>query len=159
MLAKPQEKQQSSLFFSLESTLDSQHPLFILSHKIDWDMFEKEFSPLYCPDNGRPAKPIHLKVGLLMLKHIRNLSDESVVEHARERYYFESWRDVWKYGETTNPTKRYSQPQLDNMILGGVSIEPIFYGNVIEIKIQEKIMIYGYAVQHGHLPPGNKIFR
>lgn len=98
MLAKPQEKQQSSLFFSLESTLDSQHPLFILSHKIDWDMFEKEFSPLYCPDNGRPAKPIRLMVGLLMLKHIRNLSDESVVEHTRERYYFESWRcvEIWR---------------------------------------------------------------
>ncbi len=35
----------------------------------------------------------------------------------------------------------------------------IFPGNVIEIKIQEKIMIYGYAVSNGHLPPGNRIFR
>lgn len=67
--------------------------------------------------------------------------------------------DVWKYGETTNPTKRYSQSQLQNMINGGVTQHNIFSGNVIEIKIQEKIMIYGYAVQHGHLPPGNKIFR
>lgn len=89
MLAKPQNKQQSSLFFSLESTLDSKHPLFILSHKIDWDMFEKEFSPLYCPDNGSPAKPIRLMVGLLMLKHIRNLSDESVVEQWGENAYYQ----------------------------------------------------------------------
>lgn len=89
MLAKPQDKQQSSLFFSLESTLDSKHPLYILSHKIDWDMFEKEFSPLYCPDNGRPGKPIRLMVGLLMLKHIRDLSDESVVEQWGENAYYQ----------------------------------------------------------------------
>ncbi len=36
---------------------------------------------------------------------------------------------------------------------------PIFYGNTIEIKIQEKIMIYGYVFKYGHLLPGNKIFR
>lgn len=58
MLAKPRDKTQSSLFFSLKSTLNSTHPLFILFHKIDWDMFEKAFSGLYFPNNGRPEKPI-----------------------------------------------------------------------------------------------------
>jgi len=43
-------------------------------------MFEREFLPLYCPDNWRPAKPIRLMVGLLILKHVRDLSDGSVVE-------------------------------------------------------------------------------
>jgi len=80
MLAKQQDQSQYSLFFSLESTLNHEHPLFILANKIDWAMFEREFSPLYYPDNGRPAKPIRLMVGLLILKHVRNLSDESVVE-------------------------------------------------------------------------------
>lgn len=67
--------------------------------------------------------------------------------------------DVWKYGETTQGDKRYTQAQLRNMIPGGVHRIDLFPGNVIEIKIQEKIMIYGYAVKYGHLPPGNKIFR
>ena len=84
MLAKQQDRSQHSLFFSLESTLNHKHPLFILANKIDWEMFEREFSPLYCPDNGRPAKPIRLMVGLLILKHIRDLSDESVVEQWSE---------------------------------------------------------------------------
>lgn len=35
-------------------------------------MFEKEFSPLYCPDNGRPVKPIRLMVGLFILKHVHD---------------------------------------------------------------------------------------
>jgi RHS repeat-associated protein len=66
--------------------------------------------------------------------------------------------DVWKYGETTS-MYRYSGPELDYMIPGGVHRVDIFPGNVAEIKIQEKIMIYGYYFQHGYLPPGNKIFR
>src|SRR5690606_18899740 len=47
------------------------------------------FSPLYCPDNGRPAKPLRLMVGLLILKHVRNLSDESVVEQWSENIYYQ----------------------------------------------------------------------
>ena len=89
MLAKQQDRSQHSLFFSLESTLNHKHPLFILANKIDWEMFEREFSPLYCPDNGRPAKPIRLMVGLLILKHVRDLSDESVVEQWSENNYYQ----------------------------------------------------------------------
>lgn len=89
MLNKPKDQTQGSLFFSLESTLNHKHPLFILSHKVDWDMFDKAFSPLYCPDNGRPAKPIRLMVSLLILKHVRNLSDESVVEQWSENIYYQ----------------------------------------------------------------------
>ena len=89
MLEKFEIDGQSSLFFSLESTLNHKHPLFILAHKVDWDMFEKAFSPLYCPDNGRPAKPLRLMVGLLILKHVRNLSDESVVEQWSEHIYYQ----------------------------------------------------------------------
>ncbi|MEX2410044.1 MAG: hypothetical protein WD607_01515, partial [Candidatus Paceibacterota bacterium] len=67
--------------------------------------------------------------------------------------------DVWKYGETTKGFGRYSQSTLNNMIPGGVSMIPIFQGNVVEIKIQEKIMIYGYSMMNGSLPPGNSIYR
>ena len=89
MLAKPKVKNQTSFFFTLEDTLDQKHPLYILSNRVNWKMFEKEFSPLYCEDNGRPAKPIRLMVGLLILKHIRNISDESVVEQWSENLYYQ----------------------------------------------------------------------
>ena len=89
MPAKQQDRSQHSLFFSLGSTLNHKHPLFIPANKIDWEMFEREFSPLYCPDNGRPAKPVRLMVGLLILKHIRDLSDESVVEQWSENNYYQ----------------------------------------------------------------------
>jgi len=67
--------------------------------------------------------------------------------------------DVWKYGETTSGMTRYSQRELDNMIPGGTTMQPIYFGNQVEIKIQEKIMIYGYFFLNETLPPGNKIFR
>ena len=54
---------------------------------------------------------------------------------------------------------RYSQSQLNKMVPGGVTMVPIFFGNQVEIKVQEKIMIYGYTVMNFSLPPGNKIFR
>lgn len=89
MLAKKTTSNQSSFFFSLEDTLSAKHPLYILANRIDWQQFERAFSPLYCPDNGRPAKPIRLMVGLLMLKHIRNISDESIVEQWSENLYYQ----------------------------------------------------------------------
>ena len=69
--------------------LNQKHPLFILADQIMWDVFEAEFSVLYCADNGRPAKPIRLMVGLLILKHLRNISDESVVEQWSENAYYQ----------------------------------------------------------------------
>lgn len=77
------------LFSSLDDLLSQQHPLYKLSNKINWSVFEKAFSPLYCADNGRPAKPIRLMCGLLLLKHLRNISDESVVEQWSENAYFQ----------------------------------------------------------------------
>ncbi|AZA89069.1 hypothetical protein EG349_19785 (plasmid) [Chryseobacterium shandongense] len=63
--------------------------------------------------------------------------------------------DVWKYGETTT-SNRYSDNKLRAQ---GLVMNPIFYGNQTTIKVQEKIMIYGYFMINGTLPPGNKIFR
>ena len=58
---------QLSMFSSLEDMLSHEHPLFQLSNKINWKRFENAFSPLYCSNNGRPAHPIRLMCGLLIL--------------------------------------------------------------------------------------------
>jgi IS5 family transposase len=89
MIPKKKPQNQSSLFFSFTDTLDQKHPLFVLANKIQWEVFEQAFEPLYCKDNGRPGKPIRLMTGLLMLKHIRNISDESVVEQWSENIYYQ----------------------------------------------------------------------
>ena len=89
MLSKKKDTQQSCMFLGLEDMLNQKHPMYILANKVDWQMFEDSFSRLYCLDNGRPAKPIRLMVGLLILKHLRNISDESVVEQWSENNYYQ----------------------------------------------------------------------
>ena len=78
-----------SLFSSLSDMLNQSHPLYKLADKIDWSKFDTAFAPLYCQNNGRPAKPIRLMCGLLILKHLRNLSDESLVEQLSENAYYQ----------------------------------------------------------------------
>lgn len=64
----------------LMEQLNPKHPLLQLARKIPWDVFESEFAPLYAAI-GRPAKPIHLMVGLSILKHMENVRDEVIVQH------------------------------------------------------------------------------
>ena len=58
---------QLSLFSSLEDMLNHKHPLFQLSHKINWQTFDDAFSPLHCSTNGRPGHPIRLMCGLFLI--------------------------------------------------------------------------------------------
>jgi transposase, IS5 family len=89
MLSKKKDTKQSSMFLGLDDMLNQKHSMYILANKVNWQLFEDSFRPLYCSDNGRPAKPIRLMVGLLILKHLRNISDESVVEQWSENVYYQ----------------------------------------------------------------------
>jgi len=88
MLSKRQSTAQLGFYSTYEEQLSHGHPLYILANTIHWQIFEEAFSKLYS-DEGRPAKPIRLMVSLLMLKHIRNISDESVVEQWSENCYYQ----------------------------------------------------------------------
>jgi len=72
----------------LADQLNPKHPLCRLAENIPWDFFEKEFEKYYS-HTGRPAQPIRLMVGLLILKQLRNLSDEAVVERWVENGYYQ----------------------------------------------------------------------
>lgn len=72
----------------LADQLNPRHPLCRLAENIPWNYFEEEFSKHYS-HTGRPAQPIRLMVGLLILKQLRNLSDENVVERWVENPYYQ----------------------------------------------------------------------
>jgi IS5 family transposase len=69
---KPKEKRttgaQPLICNRLEFMIDLDHELVLLAKAIDWEAISREFRPMYCPDNGRPAIPIHLMAGLQLLK-------------------------------------------------------------------------------------------
>lgn len=89
MLSKPKPTGQLGFFATFEEQLDRSHPLYQLANKIDWNIFESSFSKHYSPTHGKPSKPIRLMVALLILKQLRNLSDESIVEQWSENSYYQ----------------------------------------------------------------------
>lgn len=84
---KPVE-QKSFLLPTLAEQLDARRPIYQLAGKIPWSDFEEEFGAFYS-EEGRPAKPVRLMVGLLILKQLHDLGDETVVEAWRENFYWQ----------------------------------------------------------------------
>lgn len=89
MLSYQKHSPQLGLFHGLAEQLDQKHPLYQLTNVINWTFFDDAFKKHYSEKMGKPAKPIRLMVSLLILKHVRNLSDEMLVEHWSENNYFQ----------------------------------------------------------------------
>lgn len=107
MLSKPKNKQQLGFYNTFSEQLNHHHPLFLLEARINWQPFEDSFRKHYSTGMGAPAKPIRLMVSLLILKQLRNLSDESVVEQWSENSYFQyfSGEDYFSSGPPCSSTE------------------------------------------------------
>ncbi len=80
MIGKLPDRAQKDLFQPLLSEfINLRHELVLLAAKIKWKELEGEFSSLYS-STGTPAKPIRLMCGLLILKQIHNLGDETIMQ-------------------------------------------------------------------------------
>ncbi len=80
MLGKLPDQNQRELFRSmLVGIIDMNHELVHLTQAIGWSYFEKEFCGLY-PDVGQKSVPIRLMVGCSLLKHLKNLGDETLAK-------------------------------------------------------------------------------
>jgi IS5 family transposase len=89
MLKKLPSQPQLEIFKTvLASFINPQHELCLLAEKIDWESMEKAFAPLYA-DVGRPSIPIRTIVGLLLLKQIHDLGDETVMDRYIDSPYFQ----------------------------------------------------------------------
>lgn len=72
----------------LEKFIDKEHELVILSHKIDWGRLEGMFEEYY-KEKGRKAISTRLMLGLMLLKYMKNLSDEEVCKIWVENPYYQ----------------------------------------------------------------------
>lgn len=135
MLAKKTDEKQLTFNTLIEEQIDSKHQLCELSRRIDWEKFEKAFSVFYNKEIGTPAKPIRLLVGLLMLKHVRNLSDESVVEQWSENLYYQYFcgEKIFKpaapceASELVHFRKRIGKEGLELILQESIQIQPEKY--------------------------------
>ena len=81
---------QASLFqILLRDIVNPDHPLVLLTHAIDWEALETMFVDCYCQDNGRPACPIRVMVGLQYLRAIEGISDDDILAHWCENPYWQ----------------------------------------------------------------------
>ena len=89
MIGKSPNPEQKHLFLpNLNDFINPRHQLCRLADKIDWQQLEADFAPLYSTV-GTPAKPVRLMIGLLILKQIYNLGDETVMAQWVANPYFQ----------------------------------------------------------------------
>lgn len=89
MLKKLPKQPQLEMFKTvLTSFINPEHELCLLARNLDWAYLESEFAPLY-GTVGRPSVPIRTIVGLLLLKQMYNLGDETVVQRYLENPYWQ----------------------------------------------------------------------
>ena len=49
---------------ALDSFIDMNHELVLLSKQIDWEAVESELAEYSCADNGRPSDPFCMRLGI-----------------------------------------------------------------------------------------------
>ena len=64
--------------------------------------------------------------------------------------------EIWKIGESINGVGRYSSSFYRAY---GLNYQTEYIGGQLQMKIVEKLMLGGYVLEYGNLPPGNRIFR
>lgn len=107
----------------LEHLLDQRQPLYKLANHLPWQELEGAFESYYS-ELGRPALPIRLMAGLLLLKQLENLSDERVCEAwARDPYMqyfcgeqFFQWKLPCEPSELVHFRKRIGQAGVERIL-------------------------------------------
>ena len=87
---RPQDDRQKDLLRpALEEIIDLGHPLVRLAREIDWGFLDRRFASVCAPGPGQPGLPTRLVAGLLILKHMHNLSDEVLCARWLENPYYQ----------------------------------------------------------------------
>ena len=79
MLSRSYPEHPGSHSRHLRDIINLNHPLCQLADQIKWSVFEGELGAFYSENQGAPAKPIRLMVGLRHLKYTYDYSNEGVV--------------------------------------------------------------------------------
>lgn len=89
-MSQPRDDRQDDLFGPrLEEIINLRHPLVRLAAEIDWQFLAGRFSSVCRVGPGQPPLATRLMAGLLILKHMHNLSDEALCDRWVENPYFQ----------------------------------------------------------------------
>lgn len=88
------EKLNPALFpklFHLGSKLDHGNRWLKLAELLPWEQWDELYGRYFAPGQGRPAKDSRLVCGLLVVKLVKNLSDEEAVREFMENPYIQAF--------------------------------------------------------------------
>ena len=89
-MSRPCDERQNDLFRPpLEQIIAMDHPLVRLAEQIDWDFLHRRFASTCTPGPGQPPLATRLVAGLLILKHMHDLSDEVLCARWVENPYYQ----------------------------------------------------------------------
>jgi IS5 family transposase len=89
-MSKPRDHRHKDLFRPpLDEIIDLGHPLARLAREIDWGFLDGRFSSVCRAGPGQPPLPTRLVAGLLILKHLHDLSDEVLCARWLENPYYQ----------------------------------------------------------------------
>ncbi len=163
---QPNDQQGSFLYPDLIDQLNPKHPLLQLAKQIDWSYFEEAFTPLYS-HLGKPNKHIRLMVGLSILKHMENLSDEVLVNRWVQNPYYQAFTGEisfqWQFpcdpSSMTNFRKRIGEAGHEKILAVSIALHPEAVNEdemCIDTTVQEKNIAFPtdarqYRKIHGKL--------
>jgi IS5 family transposase len=89
-MGKPRDERQKDLLRPpLDEIIDLSHPLARLAREIDWGFLDGRFRSVCRAGPGQPPLPTRLVAGLLILKHLHDLSDEVLCARWLENPYYQ----------------------------------------------------------------------
>jgi IS5 family transposase len=89
-MGKPRDNRQKDLLRpALDEIIDPGHALVRLAREIDWDFLDGRFGSVCRAGPGQPPLPSRLVAGLLILKHMHDLSDEVLCDRWLENPYYQ----------------------------------------------------------------------
>ena len=136
----------------LKHFIKESHELVLLAKKMDWGFLEEQLSKFYCIDNGRPALPIRIVAGMLMLKRMFDESDESVIDRWVENPYWQYFcgevyfchEPPFDRTELIKFRKRIGEEGAEQLLKASIDLYP-------KKEIQEKEVLLDTTVQEKNI--------
>jgi len=102
------EKFNPTLFgklFHLGAKLASGNRWLLLAEALPWEKLDEEYGRYFAAGQGRPAKDSRLVCGLLVLKQLKNLSDDDAVAEFMESPYIQAFcgQEYFALEDVINP--------------------------------------------------------
>ena len=161
MKSRSKNKNQTSFLMpGLAEQLDPKQPLYRLAEAIEWESFEKAYEDFYSKE-GRPAKPVRLMVGLLLLKHLENLSDEVVCDRWAQNPYYQFFCGMTEFQWTLpcDPTDLvYFRKRIGDEGMSLILAESVRL-NGVEDKLDEVIVDSTVQEKNITFPTDTKLYR